>query len=327
MSKPVFKSNTFETYIKVPKKIGTGKVKKIKLHNGIILNIQDSQFTEIAVNKIEEQDTSCGIGFCLSGQMNVKLNFFKKKFIITKGQSTFFYFSDRNGIYEPCPHEALQRIFIEIKPQNFFSFLNEEPDLMPKDLLRAVERDQSVFYRSVDTITPGMQMLLRQILNCPYHGIARRFFFEGKVMELIACKLAQLETSKQKAVKTHSPKPVDIERVYQAKTLLVKHLQNPPSMTTLAKKLGTSRTKLYYDFCKIHGEPPTNFLRDQRIEKAGLLLQEGNMNVTEVAYSVGYSNISYFAKVFREYFSMPPSVYRINRHGRSIVIATDHNEK
>ena len=41
------------------------------------------------------------------------------------------------------------------------------------------------------------------------------------------------------------------------------------------------------------------YLREKRLEKAFLLLQEGNLNVTDIASAVGYSIPSYFAEILR----------------------------
>lgn len=46
------------------------------------------------------------------------------------------------------------------------------------------------------------------------------------------------------------------------------------------------------------------------MEKAMVLLRQGEMNVTEVAMDVGYSSISHFAKAFRRTFDMSPSKVR-----------------
>ncbi len=83
----------------------------------------------------------------------------------------------------------------------------------------------------------------------------------------------------------------------------------PPNLAELARKIGVSRTKLHVDFCKVFGTTPFSYLREARLNKAKILLDEGGMNVSEAAFAVGYSNLSHFAKAFMQRFGIPPGKY------------------
>ena len=57
-------------------------------------------------------------------------------------------------------------------------------------------------------------------------------------------------------------------------------------------------------------------LRNIRLEQAVRLLKEQKVNVTQVAYAVGFSNVAHFSTVFRKQFGVSPSVY-IEQHQSS----------
>ena len=59
------------------------------------------------------------------------------------------------------------------------------------------------------------------------------------------------------------------------------------------------------------GRSAGDFVRMERLNKAAEMLGEGEANVTEVAYSVGYRSLSQFAKAFREQFGMAPSDFEV----------------
>ena len=53
----------------------------------------------------------------------------------------------------------------------------------------------------------------------------------------------------------------------------------------------------------------TDFIRNYRLERALQLLQNGNHNVSEVANQVGFNNLSYFAKCFKNKYNTSPSAF------------------
>ena len=59
-------------------------------------------------------------------------------------------------------------------------------------------------------------------------------------------------------------------------------------------------------------------LHTQRMEQARRFLQEGKMNVTEVAYEVGYSSLSQFARAFKKQFGAKPSDLHTEMKGKAV---------
>jgi AraC-like DNA-binding protein len=65
---------------------------------------------------------------------------------------------------------------------------------------------------------------------------------------------------------------------------------------------------------ELTGLSTSDFIRNIRLEQAARLLKEQKINVTQVAYTVGFSNLAHFSTVFRKHFGMTPSEY-IEREG------------
>jgi signal transduction histidine kinase/DNA-binding response OmpR family regulator/ligand-binding sensor domain-containing protein len=78
----------------------------------------------------------------------------------------------------------------------------------------------------------------------------------------------------------------------------------------LCKKLYMGRTTLYRKVLALTGETPTDFIRSYRLKRAAELLKQTFGTVLEVAFEVGFSNSSYFAKCFKEKFHQLPSEYQ-----------------
>jgi signal transduction histidine kinase/DNA-binding response OmpR family regulator/ligand-binding sensor domain-containing protein len=77
----------------------------------------------------------------------------------------------------------------------------------------------------------------------------------------------------------------------------------------LTKEVGISRAQLHRKMKDMTGLPVSEFIRNIRLEQAVRLLEEQKINVTQVAYSVGFSNLAHFSTVFRKQFGVSPTEY------------------
>ena len=73
--------------------------------------------------------------------------------------------------------------------------------------------------------------------------------------------------------------------------------------------VGVSRAQLHRRMKEITGITTSEFLRNIRMDQAARLLKEGKINVTQVAYSVGYNNQTHFCTVLKAHFGMSPTEY------------------
>lgn len=78
----------------------------------------------------------------------------------------------------------------------------------------------------------------------------------------------------------------------------------------LAKKIGLSRSQLHRKLVALTDQAPNQFIRLMRLRRAAQLLEQKSGNITEIAYEVGFNNISYFSSRFREQFGVLPSEYK-----------------
>lgn len=88
--------------------------------------------------------------------------------------------------------------------------------------------------------------------------------------------------------------------VLRALDMIEKDYDKKMNQTDLAEKLGISSQYFSYIFSRYVGEGFATFLKKYRIGQAKKLLREGSVDKNQVAYMVGFSDIKYFHKVFRE---------------------------
>lgn len=81
------------------------------------------------------------------------------------------------------------------------------------------------------------------------------------------------------------------------------------SVESLADEMGLSRVQLYRKITALTGFSCNELIRVFRLQKAAQLLDQNWGPITQVAYEVGFSNLSYFSKAFKEQFGVLPSEY------------------
>jgi DNA-binding response OmpR family regulator len=77
----------------------------------------------------------------------------------------------------------------------------------------------------------------------------------------------------------------------------------------LGQKVGLSRSQLHRKLKAIINQSATEFIKTLRLRRAALLISQNQNNISQIAYEVGFSNLSYFAKSFKEVYSLTPSEY------------------
>ncbi|HEX6890639.1 MAG TPA: helix-turn-helix domain-containing protein [Chryseolinea sp.] len=76
-----------------------------------------------------------------------------------------------------------------------------------------------------------------------------------------------------------------------------------------AEQMGVSHRHLSRKLMALTGQSCNEFIRRTRLQRAAELLKKQTGNVKEVAQQVGFNNLSYFAKCFKEFHNYLPSDY------------------
>ncbi|MBL7113599.1 MAG: response regulator [Bacteroidales bacterium] len=80
-------------------------------------------------------------------------------------------------------------------------------------------------------------------------------------------------------------------------------------VTDLADEVGMSRMQLFRKLKALTDQTPSEFIRTIRLKRAARLMEKKFGNIAEITYEVGFNNLSYFAKCFKEMYGQLPSEY------------------
>lgn len=100
--------------------------------------------------------------------------------------------------------------------------------------------------------------------------------------------------------------------------VILKRMGDPElSVEDIGSEIGLGRVQLYRKVKSITGQSPNELLRIARLKKSVELLNNTDMNISEVAYTVGFNSSSYFTKCYKDYFGEAPtqSLKRASKEG------------
>ncbi len=219
----------------------------------------------------------------------------------TRTQSTFQAWSGQRRVLKIDLHLLTQA--------GCLTFSDDQLALIPAELQAVIAADKDGWHQPVGSISPAIQLVLQQILNCPYTGSIQQIYLEGKALEVIALQTAQwLESGPSRLAQRL--KLSDIDRIHQARDLVTQRMDDPPSLLELARAVGLNDCTLKRGFRQVFGITVFGYLRQQRLIKAQQLLQDTEMSVAEVTYQVGYSHAGHFAAAFKREFGVSPKAFK-----------------
>jgi DNA-binding response OmpR family regulator len=105
-------------------------------------------------------------------------------------------------------------------------------------------------------------------------------------------------------------KTLDEKFLEKAIKIIEKNIDNPNlNIDKFVNEIGVSRMQLYRKIDALTNMTVKEFVNDIRLKRAEQILTEKKINISEVAYSVGFNDLSYFGKCFKRKYGMSPSEY------------------
>lgn len=253
-----------------------------------------------------DQD-DCRVVCCLAGKLSLIVHTKSEcnEYTIHAGRFGFYTCPGGRCHFASSPKKHCQILQMIFPFATLSALIGER--ILPHEISHTIPGTE--FIGIVREITPPMNRLIGSIQEGLKSDIHANLLVSAKALELLWLFCASGIAKQQPQIRIE-----DRMAIQEALIILQNHLDDPPSLKALANRIGMSVSKLKTLFPKTCGIPPYEYLRKIRMEKAMVLLIQGDMNVTEVAMEVGYSSVSHFTKVFHKEFAIYPSQVR-NRNG------------
>lgn len=123
---------------------------------------------------------------------------------------------------------------------------------------------------------------------------------------LMLCRQADGLPAPQSSVRSQHGENTIIRRAQQ---YISAHLWEKLSVTLVAQRIDVSPSYMTALFHKHLGISPGEYIRRAKLQESKQLIQEGNLNFTEIAAALEYSTVHHFSRQFKEHFGITPTQY------------------
>ena len=177
---------------------------------------------------------------------------------------------------------------------------------IPIILLTAKIQDEN----KIEGVQAGADIYITKPFDTTYLKVTiDRLLTRKKEMQSYISKLIITEPG----VKGSTENNVDNVFLQKVMTIIENNINNDQlSVDYLSHEVGLSATHLYRKIKSITGHSPNELIKKYRVKTASIMLGNNEGNITEIMYSVGFTNLSYFSKCFKTEFGCTPKEYKAN---------------
>src|SRR4030095_5756569 len=155
-----------------------------------------------------------------------------------------------------------------------------------------------------EQLTPDLIKLLHDIYQSDITSTFGELVLQNRALLLVEKYLDNFLSRQLPESKKTRTRKVDLEQLSMVEKSLTEEGESFPSIEKLSKMAMMSSTKLKKRFKEVYGMKLYEFYNHNRLQKARELLESGQSSVKEVAYKIGFANLSNFSKAYKKAFGI-----------------------
>lgn len=231
------------------------------------------------------------------------------KIVLSKGQLLLIGQNTTHEIFEAKENDIC--INFIILPEFFdttLTMLGEDGNLLRDFLVSCLKNDNNLatyMYFQVEEILP-IQNLVENLIWTITNKQQNKRNINKITMGLLMLQLLN-HTDRLTIGRDNVEKEI-LFRVYE----FIEENYKNGELSKLSDKLGYDLPWLSRTIKNLTGQTYTELMQAKRLNQAVFLLKNTRLPISDIAYMVGYSNLSYFYRIFRNKFGLSPRAYRMS---------------
>ncbi|WP_167020455.1 AraC family transcriptional regulator [Chitinophaga sp. Cy-1792] len=245
------------------------------------------------------------LNFVMSGQLYQTHEGLLRRQLMEQGYSNMLFSPGSWEKNELSGNKGFHNLGVHIRPEKMMALLSSyAPEL--ESLAAKIDKGEPfVIHSPAAYFSPQLQHVLGQLWTMPVPPGLRRLHIETQVLQLFCLQCAALMAADH-VVPPETLRSADRERLHHARTYLLEHLLCPPTLSELAGICGLNEFKLKKGFRLLFGQSVFGFVSNERLHTARQQILQGDHNISEIAYGLGYTHPQHFHRAFKKKFGMTP---------------------
>lgn len=241
-------------------------------------------------------------------------------------QGTMFSY-DRRGVHQTSSKNAILKNCGRYI-QEFLS--NEEDDIceaiavfLYPDLLKEIYKEEVPSFLQIEKVPVPKKLIGNQLIEQYMNNLS--IYFEDpesldeelgilKLKELMLILLKSENHQQIRNLLSEIFSPINV----QFKQSIENNLFNNLSMDQLAYICHMSLSTFKREFSKTFDDTPAHYIKHRRLSAAKNQLLSSTESITEIAFSVGFVDVSTFSDNFTKKYGVSPSKFRLNQNGTTL---------
>jgi len=203
-------------------------------------------------------------------------------------------------------------VTIYCRPAFLNKVLGEQVEQLPNDFQQLALQSHSESIFEVLPLTNSMASAVSDLVRMKCLGRLRQLYVKAKTLELFASaiEILMLQGGESEHSAIRRLTRSEIRRVQAVRDHILENLSSPPKIKQMSSLAAMNQQKLQQIFKVLYNDTIADFCIKSRMELARKLLEENDMNVTQVAHSVGYDYANNFSTAFRRFYGVLPKTYQ-----------------
>jgi AraC family transcriptional activator of pyochelin receptor len=203
-----------------------------------------------------------------------------------------------------APSARERFIIISIRPEFLAEhFLTSSVDA-PQQLQAFVTNKREKIIYTQRPLTSQTFDVTTRLIDNPFSGPLALVYTEALALELLCCAVQSFTAAPGAPTEEYTER--ELKCLHQARSMLMKQLAPPPTITKLARSVGMAKSTLTKGFKAVFGETILDFSLSCRMRHALTLMRDQSWSVAKASEAVGYAHPTSFTTAFRRHFGMRP---------------------
>ena len=196
---------------------------------------------------------------------------------------------------------------VKVFPDLLLRHLQDQDENNP--LVKFCKRkDPFITLNTPQVIKPAIYQSIHDYLNCPYTGALGTAYKDNIILNLLIHQLAAFTGVESEAGESGARlSRADIDLLNDIKTYLDQHYLEVGSLHQLTRKFYINSFKLKHGFKRLFSNSVMKYVDEHKMNYARTKLQQGPVDVADLADELGYRHYNNFSTAFKKRFGYSPA--------------------